>query len=68
MVAQIARTLAVRVPAALVLSGAFGLDGIWWCQPISAFASFLISTFFIFKVMDKIREGMELSSGNNEDE
>ncbi len=68
MVAQIIRTLAVRVPAALVLSGAFGLAGIWWCQPVSVFASFLVSTFFIFKVMDKVRKGMELSSENNEDE
>ncbi|MDO9508259.1 MAG: hypothetical protein Q7I97_02760 [Thermovirgaceae bacterium] len=55
MIAQISRTLAVRVPAALALSWAFGLGGIWWCQPISATVSFLLSTFFIFKVMRKIR-------------
>lgn len=55
MIAQISRTLAVRVPAALLLSWSFGLAGIWWCQPISAAISFLISTFFIFRVMEKIK-------------
>ena len=61
MAAQILRTLAVRIPSAAVLSRLFGLPGVWWCQPLSAFASFLLSTFFIFKVMEKIRE--EIRSG-----
>mgnify|MGYP000966127083 FL=1 len=65
MAAQILRTLAVRIPSAAVLSRLFGLPGVWWCQPLSAFASFLLSTFFIFKVMEKIRE--EIRSGFGED-
>ncbi len=59
MIAQIVRTLAVRVPAALLLSAAFGLAGVWWCQPISAAASFLISTYFIFVVMKRIKNDIE---------
>ncbi|HDQ93409.1 MAG TPA: MATE family efflux transporter [Synergistetes bacterium] len=59
MVAQIIRTLAVRVPAALLLSATFGLAGIWWCQPISAAASFMVSTYFIFVVMKRIKQDVE---------
>jgi len=66
MIAQVMRTLAVRIPAAAILSRSFGLSGVWWCQPISAFISFLLSTYFIFKVMDKIRVAMEPSSENGE--
>ncbi|HOC82351.1 MAG TPA: MATE family efflux transporter [Synergistales bacterium] len=61
MAAQILRTLVVRIPSAAALSRLFGLSGVWWCQPLSALASFLLSTFFIFKVMEKIRE--EIRSG-----
>jgi len=61
MIAQISRTMAVRVPAALLLSWHFGLPGIWWCQPVSAAVSFLISTFFIFRVMEKIRVSIAAS-------
>ncbi|MDD2517180.1 MAG: hypothetical protein PHR72_03265, partial [Synergistales bacterium] len=67
-IAQVMRTLAIRIPAAAILSRAFGLSGVWWCQPISAFVSFLLSTYFIFKVMDKIKVGIELSSENGEDQ
>lgn len=62
MIAQASRTLVVRIPVAVFLSGAFGLSGIWWCQPISAAASFLISAYFIQKVMKKIREEIEATS------
>lgn len=61
MAAQISRTLVVRVPSALFLSWSFGLAGVWWCQPISAGVSFLLSTYFIFKVMKKIREELEMT-------
>lgn len=56
MIAQITRTLVVRIPAALILSWSFGLTGVWWCQPISATVSFLLSTYFIIRVMKRIRE------------
>lgn len=62
MIAQISRTLAIRIPAALLLSWNFGLAGIWWCQPVSATVSFLLSTYFIFKVMKKIRTELETAA------
>ena len=63
MIAQILRTLVVRIPAAAVLSKFFGLSGGWWCQPVSAFVSFLLSTYFIFQVMDKIKREIESGYG-----
>lgn len=43
MVAQFVRTIAVRVPLALWFAGKWGLEGLWWCQPLSVLASFMVS-------------------------
>lgn len=56
MVSQFARSLAVRIPSAMVLASFFGLSGVWWCQPFSTAASALLSLFFLSYVMRRIHE------------
>ncbi|MFP4481996.1 MAG: MATE family efflux transporter [Thermovirgaceae bacterium] len=56
MVSQFARSLAVRIPSALLLASFFGLSGVWWCQPLSTAASGLLSLFFLSFVMRRIHE------------
>jgi len=56
MVSQFARSLAVRIPSALVLATFFGLGGVWWCQPVSTAASGLLSLFFLSFVMRRIHK------------
>jgi len=59
MIAQILRTLVVRIPAAMILASFFGIKGVWWCQPVSAVASFAASCFFIGRVIRMIREHID---------
>jgi putative MATE family efflux protein len=47
MLAQFIRTIGVRVPLALWLSTRWGLEGLWWCQPLSVLASFAVSALFL---------------------
>lgn len=54
MAAQFVRTVLVRVPAALWLSGRWGLHGLWWCQPISVLASFSVSWVLLRYLLKKL--------------
>ena len=56
MVSQFARSLAARIPSALVLAAFFGLSGVWWCQPLSTASSALLSIFFLYFVFRRIRD------------
>ena len=56
MLAQFVRTIGVRVPLALWLSTRWGLEGLWWCQPLSVLASFAVSALFLahlFRELEK---------------
>jgi Na+-driven multidrug efflux pump len=56
MAAQFVRTIAVRIPLAIWLSGKWGLAGLWWCQPLSVIASFTVSALFLnrlFRILGK---------------
>ena len=54
MAAQFVRTVLVRVPAALWLSGNWGLHGLWWCQPLSVLASFSVSCVLLRHLLRKL--------------
>jgi len=54
MAAQLVRTVLVRVPAALWLSGSWGLHGLWWCQPLSVLASFSVSCVLLRHLLRKL--------------
>jgi putative MATE family efflux protein len=43
------RQVLVLIPLVLVLPRFFGLDGIWYAYPISAFCAFLMCLFFFFR-------------------
>lgn len=47
MITQIVRALIVRAPAAYLFALLWGIDGVWWCQPLSAAASFALSLVFL---------------------
>lgn len=54
MLAQFVRTIGVRVPLALWLSTRWGLEGLWWCQPLSVLASFAVSGLFLAHLFRKL--------------
>lgn len=54
MLAQFVRTIAVRVPLALWLANRWGLEGLWWCQPLSVLASFAVSALFLANLFRKL--------------
>jgi len=56
MISQFVRSLAVRIPSALVLAAYFGLSGVWWSQPLSTVGSGLVSLFFLSFVMKRIHD------------
>lgn len=51
LIAQLARNVLVRVPAAVILNLYFGIKGIWWCQPLSAVVGFAISIFLFNRLL-----------------
>lgn len=54
MLAQFVRTIGVRVPLALWLANRWGLEGLWWCQPLSVLASFAVSALFLDNLFRKL--------------
>ena len=49
--AQVTRNILVRYPAAVTLNALFGINGIWWCQPISSVVAFIVS-LYLFKKLE----------------
>ncbi|MGB4145995.1 MAG: hypothetical protein WBJ86_01640, partial [Acetomicrobium sp.] len=45
------RNILVRYPAAVTLNALFGINGIWWCQPISSVVAFIVS-LYLFKKLE----------------
>lgn len=57
--AQIIRNILVRYPAALLLNAMFGIDGVWWCQPVSSVVAFFVSLYFLKKLKPAILDVRE---------
>lgn len=51
---SVMRQLVVLLPAAFLLSRAFGLHAVWWAFPIAELMSFLFSAFFFLRIKKKI--------------
>jgi len=58
MLAQFVRTIGVRVPLALWLSTRWGLEGLWWCQPLSVLASFAVSALFLAHLFRELQKDL----------
>jgi putative MATE family efflux protein len=56
MTVQIVRTLAVRAPAAYLFATIWGIDGVWWCQPLSALVAFSLSLVFLTIAQKRIEK------------
>ena len=55
MISQLARTLLFRAPLGYLMGIYFGIKILWWCQPISALGSLLLSLLFAKKVLNLIQ-------------
>jgi len=58
LITQIFRSLIIRVPAAHFLSKIFSLENIWWFQPISFFGAALMTWFFAWVLLKKLKKDM----------
>lgn len=56
MTVQIVRTLVVRAPAAYLFAAFWGIDGVWWCQPLSALVAFTLSLVFLAIAQKRIEK------------
>jgi len=39
---------------AVLLNSIFGINGIWWCQPVSSGFAFLVSLYFLKKLKPEL--------------
>ncbi|HPU69552.1 MAG TPA: MATE family efflux transporter [Acetomicrobium flavidum] len=51
---QVIRNILVRYPLAVLLNSIFGINGIWWCQPVSSGFAFLVSLYFLKKLKPEL--------------
>ncbi|HMM07339.1 MAG TPA: MATE family efflux transporter [Clostridiales bacterium] len=54
LVVSVMRQLVVLLPAAFLLSQAFGLDAVWWAFPIAEVMSLIASSFFFLRIKKKV--------------
>ncbi|MEG0325282.1 MAG: MATE family efflux transporter [Cellulosilyticaceae bacterium] len=53
LIMSLLRQMVFLLPCAWIFGKLFGLDGVWFCYPVSEFASFLIFTPIAFMVVKK---------------
>ena len=58
MISQLARTLLFRASLGYLMGIYFGIKIFWWCQPLSALGSLLLSLLFAKKVLNLIQENI----------
>ncbi|MDW7729905.1 MAG: MATE family efflux transporter [Bacillota bacterium] len=56
---SILRDVLLFIPLLLILSGLFGLDGVWYSRPLSDLVAFLITYFLIYRELK--RQGIPLA-------
>lgn len=59
MLISIARQLVIIIPVAYVFAKLFGLDMVWWSYPIAEFASVILSTIFLIRMLKQNLSDMD---------
>ena len=54
LVVSVARQLVVLLPVAFILARLGGLTAVWWSFPIAEMMSLCVSSFFLFRIYEKI--------------
>lgn len=56
LIAQVTRTFLFRAPLAYWFALQWGIDGVWWFQPFSAVLSVALSSYFVTRIMGRLKE------------
>ena len=65
VIAQITRTFLFRAPMAAWFAMKWGIDGVWWFQPFSAALSVGLSSYFVLRIMKKLRHKFQGPEAQN---